>query len=391
MGSRIGQALVLALLASAGLSGLSPLRAQGIVGRIPARGALFDGVGPGLGETIIVSGVPGELSVIRLKPRPPFLGDGWELTLLQAGEPTHSWSGGPHETLVADQVQFGLDGAVAAVVRPIGDVGGQYVLRASSKLPAGYKHPPVVPTIAPPVEPFGTQEFLIVSTWLRRGLELRVRLGSGSTDSYGMSAVVWEKSPQVEVTPPAMAGAPWIETLGQAYFPVAHPWVNAYEPPSYARVDYSVEACAIVNKSAHLVRKHVVDGKEPGCVPAAEYVKNVMASAVEVPVGAHIVVTALIHKPPCVDPIVTKTARVWLASPHAVGLQAQTGIDLTGPLVLELGEEPTEFAAAIDLPPGIGPGLYELQIQVGTPDVLDICGDKLLKFPAALPLRVLGP
>ena len=38
-----------------------------------------------------------------------------------------------------------------------------------------------------------------------------------------------------------------------------------------------------------------------------------------------------------------------------------------------------------------GPGLYELQVQVGTPDVLDICGDKLLKFPAALPLRVLGP
>jgi hypothetical protein len=384
---------VLALLASAGLSGLSPLRAPGITGRIPARGAQFGGVGPGLGETIIVSGVPGELSVIRLKPRPPFLTDGWELTLLQAGEPTRSWSGGPHETLVADQVQFGLDGAVAVVVRPIGAQGGQYVLRASSQLPLGYTHPQVVPTLVPPpgFNPFTDPDYTLnVATWMRRGLELRVKLRFGPNGD-GTSGAYVEFSPQVEVTPPAMAGAPWIEVLDHPRWPFPKTWLNTFEPPGYARVEYEVEQVYFKSLSARLVRKHVVDGKDPGDMPPPVSIENVLASAVEVPVGAHIVVTALIHKPPCIDPSVTKTARVWLASPHAVGLQAQAGIDLTGPIVLELGAEPTEFVAAIDLPPGVGPGLYELQLQVGTPGVVGSCADQLLKLPDALPLRVLDP
>lgn len=392
MRRRSRKVLALALLASAGLASLSPLRAQGIAGRIPARGAQFGGVGPGLGETIIVSGVPGERSVIRLKPRPPFLSLGWELMLLQADQPTRLWIGGPHETLVADQVEFGLDGAVAAVVRPIGPVGGQYVLRASSQLPVGYAHPTGVPTLVPPpgFNPYTDPDYTLnVATWLRRGLELRVKLHFGPNGD-GTSGLYVEFSPQVKVTPPAMAGAPWIEALDHPYWPFPHTWVNTFEPSGFARVEYEIEQFYFKSLSAHLVRKHVVDGKGPGGDPAPEYVKNVLASAVEVQVGAHVVVTALILKPPCVDPIVTKTARVWLASPHAVGLQAQAGIDLTGPIVLELGAEPTEFAAAIDLPPGIGPGLYELQIQVGTPGAVDTCGDKLLKFPAALPLRVLG-
>ena len=106
---------------------------------------------------------------------------------------------------------------------------------------------------------------------------------------------------------------------------------------------------------------------------------------------AQVAVTALIHKPPCIDPIVTRTARVWLASPHAVGAQAEAGIDLTGPIVLELGEEPVEFAAVIDLPPESGPGLYELQLLVGTPGVVGHCADSLLHPAPALPLRILGP
>jgi hypothetical protein len=393
MGRRLRQALVLTLLASGGLGCLSPLRAQGIAGRIPARGAQFGGVGPGLGETIIVSGVPGELSVIRLKPRPPFLSVGWELMLLQAGEPTRILIGGPHETLVADPVQFGLDGAVAAVVRPLGAVGGHYVLRASSQLPLGYAYPPVVPTLVPPpgFNPYTDPDYTLnVATWMRRGLELRVKLHFGPNGD-GTSGLYVEFSPQVEVTPPAMAGAPWIEALDHPYWPFPHTWVNTFEPSGFAHVEYEIEQFYFKSLSAHLVRKHVVEGKDPGDMPAPEYVTNVMASAVEVPVGAHIVVTALMLKPPCIDPTVTKTARVWLASPHAVWLQAQAGIDLTGPITVELGAEPTQFAAAIDLPPQIGPGLYELQLQVGTPDVVGSCADSLLKLPAALPLRVLGP
>src|SRR5262249_46373562 len=140
---------------------------------------------------------------------------GWDMTLLQANQPERTWSGGSHALLHSDPVVFGLDGVVAVRVSPFGKPGSAapYELRASSKLPAGFTHPKASEPM------YLTDGFeiprIFVPTWLRPGLELRIKVHFYPTHGP-VSAAPGEKldfAPQVAVTPPTGAGEPWIDAL----------------------------------------------------------------------------------------------------------------------------------------------------------------------------------
>src|SRR5262245_5171154 len=117
---RIASAIVVVGLCLAS----TPASAQAIQRWVPANSSTW-GYAHESGETLIVVGVPGESSVIRVKPRPPFGGE-WTLTLLESGEPVRAWSGASNAMLTTDPVLFGAEGAVAVVVQHVGVEGGSY-------------------------------------------------------------------------------------------------------------------------------------------------------------------------------------------------------------------------------------------------------------------------
>lgn len=370
-------------------------RGFGVVhARLPAGRTQKLGIAAGHGEAVIVVGVPGELSRLRLRPRPPCQADGWEVVVLQANQPTRTVAGGPHASLDAGQVQFGVDGAVAVVVRALGATGGGCRLRTTSRLPVGYLHPQVLATELPagPGAPHGLT-MLSVATRLREGLDLRVRQWFPQNVD-GITGEYVEFSPEWIVTPPTNLATPYALDFDVPGFPWPPTSLDAFEGYAYAHVEYATEK-AWLDRITARVRRHPppkpgFGGGVPDLAPPNHW--NLHLDALEVLPGEHVALTLDLPPTNCTQAPVLAPLRVWLTSPHGYGIWSSIlGVDLTGPLEVPLSSDWTAWSPSFDLPDQLAPGLYTVQVRLGAPGDLNPCGVQLLMGPDRVPLRVLEP
>lgn len=384
------RALALLLL----LSGAAPLVAQPVQARLPAGRTQTLGIGPGHGEAVVVIGVPGELSHLRLRPRPPYAAEGWELVVLQANQPTRTWAAGPHESIDAGQVQFGLDGAVGVVVRVQGNAGGGCRLRTTSRLPVGYLHPAVAATEFPaqPGAPNGLT-MLSVATRLREGLDLRVRQWF-PRNIDGITGEYVEFSPEWIVTPPANLAAPYTLDLEVPAFPWPPTWLHAYDGARLEHVEYSTEQAHLKRITARVRRqpppKPGWGGAVPDLAPPNHW--NLHVEPLEVLPGGHVTLSLELPPTSCDQVPFTLPLQAWLTSPHGSGIWSPVlGVDLTGALDAPLSNDWTPWSTGFDLPEQVTPGLYAIQVLLGESGVPNPCGNAAFKGPDRVLLRVLEP
>ena len=354
---RIGVFVVAALC----LTG-APIWAQAIQLRIPAHSALW-GYADGTGESLVVVGVPGERSVIRLKPRPPFDG-GFKLTLLEAGQPLREWSGAPHEMLSTDPIEFGDDGAVAVVVQHLGPGGGGYVLFVSSKLPAGSLRPEIEEV---EVDGHGGNGF---ATTLRPGLDLRVKLRR--PDLSGVFPIVPPDYTAHMELAPIGAGLPSIKVLATPAYPFPSTWKHTYEPSGLTQVTYGIGLHetfirARVRRERQLFDKPCKPAKGPsaGCQFPAQSPLPVQLDTLAVQAGGAVVLSSAFCKPWCANVGEQDIATVWLASPHADGDQPLAGVQLGEGLGLTWRDWGATVEGELFVPVETEPGLYLIQLRPG--------------------------
>lgn len=383
---RVAAWRVKALAAVVLLSWALPVAGQVVVERLPA-GRAYDGwTTPGTEDVVLVVGVPGERSRLAFAPKAPKTSGGFEVFVLQAGEPTRRFVGGPKKKQKLGKVTFGADGAVAVLIRSLGEPGA-YRVRATSRLPKGHSRPAVQFTPSSELVPDGPG-MLDVETTLRRGLELRVRLRYPAYDD-GLGA---EHSPEFVTTWLCCALPPQALPLAIPLKPRPKSVLHRYEPYSLATVAFSTEKGPIRSAKARVRRVPAFKpkkGDDVACLPPPRYVFDEHLDAFEAMPGDTLRFDAVVAPLACTEPVI-KTLRLWLTSPHG-SASLPAGLDLTGSLmvVLEPGQAP--ISLEFDLPGDVEPGLYAVQLQLGKPDVADFCGDRLVPGAGSLLLRIHEP
>jgi len=223
-----------------------------------------------------------------------------------------------------------------------------------------------------------------VETWLRPGLELRVRMGFKPIKILTQDAA--DVPSQLVATPPKLGGDPWTEVFATPTFPFPMKWIDSFEPPTVVHASYKTGPTWFNSMSARVRRRKVVIG-QPKSSPKEVTVSDVHTDSLELPAGGHVEVMAQV-KSGCSDAVSQQTARVLLASLNA--LDVETGLELTGPINLELAPGFNPVNIGVDVPADLAPGLYRLMLIVGNPDSFLPCDAPYLgSYPLAL--RVLDP
>jgi hypothetical protein len=367
-----------------------PAQAQIVVKLLPAHCDLHGHLEAATSEQYVMVGVPGELMHVDLHAKSPASAAGWAIDVLRPDAATQTLLPGPGGTIHVPQVQFDATGAVALQLRSLDGSGGDFLLRARSQLPVGYKHPPV--HIVP-----GERALWKVGTWLRPGLELRTRVG------LPHDATSWpqEAHPHLILTPPELVHAPI--SVGQAVpggSAGAYPDVVKFVAyvGGFSHADFDIAVGPVEVLGARVKRHKLVFGKPPKGPPtAAPPPAPPMVVGLDIdqhellPGGtAHLTVTIKPKfSPDCPAP--TATARVWLSSVHGIQLGG-SGALVAGPFDVPLALGEVSFETDLQVPQDIAPGLWGAWVLLGEPGgSTSPCDNLLAGASGETVVKVLAP
>ncbi|HEX5009876.1 MAG TPA: hypothetical protein VFY71_05705 [Planctomycetota bacterium] len=363
---RIGEVMAcLALMAPAAA-------AQMVNQWLPARVELHSVLAADVPQLRVIEGLPGELMTVRVVPKVPGPAVGWAVDLLQDDDPTKTFLGGPGGVIELDPVPFGSGGAVALRLRSLDGSSGKYVLRAHSKLPAGWSHPWVGFVGDPEIG------FYQTAAALRPGLTLRLRA------SLPHKAQGWPQAsvPELLVTPPALVDSPYASGFSLPGTVSGKPYpdlvkLDASFEFSQVQLEVGAGGLSSVHVRVHSHKTVLGKVKKPsgpaaGANPGGGDLNpptfaSLQLDADEALPGESVHLAAVVHPKATTCPEPTATVRVWLSSIHPIDWDGFGGWLLAGPV--EVSVPPTSFGFEADLqvPADVPPGLYGVWLVLDEP------------------------